>query len=278
MIRLAALDMDGTLLDPDKEITPAVSDAMRAAKEAGLFLIPVTGRAVSEIYPYRACFPYFHSVIAESGGIVYDLEKCEPIRRFPLAKDTVLAVIEASLEEDVMVQLMSVENYVTEADYKRMGHFHMGRYQRQFAETATLVPDIRAQAAAGTYEKLNINHADLSARDRTKDRIRALGLPVTLTDSESSTLEVTAEGVNKATALATLLKELGISPEEAAAVGDGFNDISMMRISGWPIAMGNAEASVKAVAKTVVADYRHSGAAEAIKRILERNEAERRSG
>ena len=81
-------------------------------------------------------------------------------------------------------------------------------------------------------------------------------------------MEIFSENASKGTALAALAQHLGIRTEEIACIGDGENDLSMFRVSGLKIAMGNSVAALKAQADHVTADHLHDGVARAIHRYI----------
>ena len=86
--------------------------------------------------------------------------------------------------------------------------------------------------------------------------------------AESSSLELTATGVDKGVGLTKLCEALGIPVSASIAVGDADNDLSVLRTAGLAVAMGNALDSVKAVSDVTVADCDHDGCAEAIYKYL----------
>jgi hydroxymethylpyrimidine pyrophosphatase-like HAD family hydrolase len=81
-------------------------------------------------------------------------------------------------------------------------------------------------------------------------------------------VNMTREGVDKGTALRAISAETGIQLEEMMYVGDGHNDVVAMRLVGFPVAMGNADADAKEVAARTVADVDEGGLAEALELAL----------
>ena len=89
-----------------------------------------------------------------------------------------------------------------------------------------------------------------------------------LTSSSPHDFEVVAQGVDKGRTLALLAALYGVPLEQCAAVGDGGNDLAMLRVAGLPIAMGNAAQSVKDAAALIAPPNDREGAAWAILRCL----------
>ena len=267
--RLIALDIDGTLLNSRKEVTPACARAVREAAEAGKTVVYCTGRAVSELEEFRALLPQIRWGVYASGAGLVDTQSRRVFSLRPVPRrhaDTVLALAKS---KDVMPQLVIGDRDVIQASHlERLEHFHMGIYRPLYERAMTLVPDIYAFAAGcrEDFLKINLYHADAEERARTREQLSHL--PLERVYSEKTSLECSALGVNKGAGLLRLCEELGVSPEACAAVGDADNDIPMIRAAGLGIAMGNAAEHVKAAAKRVAADADHDGCAEAIRFAL----------
>ncbi|MBR5110166.1 MAG: Cof-type HAD-IIB family hydrolase [Clostridia bacterium] len=264
--RLIALDIDGTLLNSRKEVTPACADAVREASKAGKTLVYCTGRAVSELEEFMDLLPQIRWGVYASGAGLVDMQRRSVFSLRPVPRpqaDTILALAKT---KDVMPQLVIGDRDVIQASHlERLDHFHMGIYRPLYERAMTLVPDIY-EFAAGCREdflKINLYHAEAEERVRTRAQLE--GLPLERVYSEKTSLECSALGVNKGAGLLRLCGELGVPKEACAAVGDADNDIPMIRAAGLGIAMGNAAEHVKAAADRVVADNDHDGCAEAIR-------------
>ena len=85
--------------------------------------------------------------------------------------------------------------------------------------------------------------------------------------SEPYFLELVPQGIDKALSLAVLLKEIGVAREEVIAIGDGYNDLSMIKFAGLGIAMGNAQEPVKKAADYITLSNEEDGVAEAINKF-----------
>lgn len=89
-----------------------------------------------------------------------------------------------------------------------------------------------------------------------------------LTQALPEAIELLPFGASKATALKLVMKELGVTPDEVLAIGDGENDIEMLQLAGMGVAMGNAHAKLKAVADATVASNDQDGLAEALEKFV----------
>jgi hydroxymethylpyrimidine pyrophosphatase-like HAD family hydrolase len=149
-----------------------------------------------------------------------------------------------------------------------MGRYQMGPYEGMYAATCTPVDNIRAVMLDPDtpFQKLGLHFTTPEARRRV--RARLVGLPLEVIDSETTSIELQAAGVDKAAGLLALAELLGIAPEATIAVGDADNDLAMVRAAGIGVAMGNANERVHAAANVSVADNDHGGCAEAIHTYL----------
>lgn len=183
--------------------------------------------------------------------------------------EAVLAISEATRLEDVMPDVMSKGlSYANNSDVERLAYFNMGIYQALYSLVATKIPDIREFMLSHTdeIEKINLYHTTPEARERTMERLR--DLPVDCVFSEYSSLEVSAAGIDKALGLSEICNLLGVPVEESIAVGDDYNDISMINAAGLGVAMGNSYDDVKTAADIVTSDCDHDGCGEIIRRYM----------
>ena len=168
-----------------------------------------------------------------------------------------------------MVQILTSEVAVmTHRDVARMPEIGQGIYQDIALRLGYLVDDISSYVDAHAAEicKFNLHHVSQESLEAT---LRALeGLPLQLAKGESITVEVTPRGVTKALGLTWLSDHLGIGLEETIVVGDGDNDMGVLRAAGLAVAMGNAIPEIRAAADAVTDDCDHDGVAKAIERFM----------
>lgn len=267
--RLIALDIDGTLLNSKKEVTPACADAVRRASKEGQTVVYCTGRAVSELEEFYDLLPEIRWGVYASGAGLVDIQNQSVFSLRPVPKPHADFILALAKTKDIMPQLVIGDRDVIQASHlKQLNHFHMEIYRPLYERAMTLVPDIYEFAAncREDFLKINLYHADVEERARTREQLAHL--PLERVYSEKTSLECSALGVNKGAGLMRLCRELNVPPEECAAVGDADNDIPMIRAAGLGIAMGNAAEHVKAAADRVVADSDNDGCAEAIRLAL----------
>ena len=267
--QLIALDMDGTLLDSSKAVSPLTRDAIARAIARGKEVAICSGRCPIMVEHHRADFPGVRYAICSSGATLYDL-----------AERRVLST--SSFEKGILAQLRDLTHglafspdafcgrdfYYPAELLSRMADYGAGDYERLFRESGHPVADVweRALDESVTVEKIDLHFANHADRDVMLER--AQGLPLELAYSESTTLEVSPAGATKGSGLRALAALLGVPMDETIAVGDSDNDLPMLAVAGLAVAMGNANENARRTASAVVADNDHDGCAEAIERFL----------
>jgi len=269
--QLIAFDMDGTLLTSDKRVTEACREAIADAVAAGKDVAICTGRPVAELRPYDQILQDVRYEICECGTLIYDRIDRKILLRHTLSPEVIPDILRIIPLEDIMPQAMIMgESYVNAKDVVRMPHFNMAVYASLYAEVATRkenVAEMIRQHPEG-IEKINLYHASVEGRTRTRARIKAMHLPVDCLDSEISTLEISPSGYSKGTGLEDLAHKLGIPIEQTIGVGDADNDVPLLQAAGLGLAMGNANEHAKAAADAVLPDCDHDGCAYAIRHYL----------
>lgn len=267
---LIAFDMDGTLLNSRKEITPLTLAAIKKAAAAGKQIVLSTGRGRTELRAYLELMPEIRYLICTSGALVYDIRTGQTVYSQKLAPALVKRLLEISMEEKAMIHLLGAESIVQTDQLEHMERYGMGIYKTTFRRVAAAWDDLYGTYCAAPFalEKVNFYHADSESRERTKKRIQEAGLPVLMVNAERGSLEISAPGADKGAGLKKLCEYLGLPLEKTIAVGDAENDTSILKTAGLAVAMGNALPEIQALSEAVVADCDHDGCAEAIETYL----------
>lgn len=269
--KLLALDMDGTLLTSDKRVSPRTRDALERLAARGIPLAYCTGRNVLELLEFPTELPFIRYGVLASGAVVHDFATHRDLEVHALDPNVLVAAMDVARAEDNMTHVMALSHSVVRpADLRNMAHYGMGVYQGMFENICTLEPDLGGwvQAHPGEVIKINFYHASPAARDRTRRRLEEAGLPLTLANAENTSVECSALGVSKGRGLTALAGLLGMDVADVVAVGDSDNDTEALKVAGMPVAMGNASASARQLARMVVADNDHDGIVEAIDKLF----------
>ena len=266
MIRMIALDVDGTLLTSRGELTKETARAIRAAREKGVKVVLSTGRSTQEAVWLTGLAGCDDRAVCLGGAAVADMADGRHIRRWDIPDGLAAPVLEILRGRPLACMVFAGEVNLLDPYSAR---FYRETYPfPAYLDTVVETEDIFSWLKAHRHPLTKI-HAEGAPElfPPLLEKLRKLpGL--TLTSSGRDNFEVLADGVDKGRALRLLGEQWGISPEETAAIGDSDNDLAMLRAVGCPVAMGNASDGVKAVCALVTDSNDEDGAAKAIERLV----------
>ncbi|MEZ6317344.1 MAG: HAD family hydrolase [Phycisphaerales bacterium] len=282
---LIAIDLDGTLLGPDGQVSEGNRRALVAAREAGVTVVPCTGRGLVESRRILAQFDHEGPVITAGGAITCDARTGETLHRFPmdpeLAGRAVTIMHEAGHAALVLKDAPAAgfEYLVLGSD---RGHridpiiewwFQAMRVTARFG--ATLADDEHPEHSVrvGLCAEAD-RSAPVAERLRVElgDRVVLHDFPAVVHRGEHRTvhiLEVFDASASKWAAIEAFCARAGLDPARTAAIGDEINDVPMIRGAGLGVAMGNAIDPVKHAADRHAPSNADDGVAFAIGRILD---------
>ncbi|WON76026.1 pyridoxal phosphatase [Serratia sp. UGAL515B_01] len=269
--RVIALDLDGTLLDNQKQILPQSLTALVKARAAGVKVVIVTGRHHVAIHPFYQALQIDTPAICCNGTYLYDFEQKKVLAADPLAKEQAKLVLQM-LKQNNIHGLM----YVDDAMLYQQTNGHVTR-SLAWAETLPLAQRpilqqvsslVQAADEAQSIWKFATSHADIPAlRDFAETVEKELGLACEW--SWHDQVDIAQTGNSKGKRLQQWVESQGLSMDQVVAFGDNYNDLSMLEAAGLGVAMGNADDAVKERADMVIADNQQPGIAEVIhSRIL----------
>jgi Cof subfamily protein (haloacid dehalogenase superfamily) len=263
-LRGIVLDVDGTLLDPGHRIAPATAAAVEHARRAGLHVLLASGRSANAMVDLLAELGLGGPAIAFNGALTFRLEggAVRPLAETPLGR-------EAAAEAYTLARARGIEVGWFTSDGWRVAARGPGinEEERLTGEPPLVDPELPDGAPAPLKLMCMVAGPDgAPALHALRER-----LPPSVGGqfSHPRFLELTARGVDKAGALEAACARLGLSLAELAAIGNGENDIAMLRAAGVGIAMGNATAAVIAAADRVTGTNARDGAAAAIDALLD---------
>jgi Cof subfamily protein (haloacid dehalogenase superfamily) len=255
LVSLAAIDLDGTLLRSDGTISDRTRTAAARARAAGIEIVIVTARGPSNIHEIAEELGVDGTAICSNGALVVDLATQRVRAQRLLETDHAVELVYA-LRERLPGILFAVEHH----DFAHEPGFSAWSWT---PPEGTRVADV-VELLAAPATKLILRHAGHETQ-AIQDLAREIaGERLTVVASGSEAVEVTAAGVNKATAVA----ELGVRAEDVVAFGDYPNDIPMLAWAGLGVAMGNAHPEVMAIADEVTATNDEDGVALVLERLL----------
>ncbi|HKT32527.1 MAG TPA: Cof-type HAD-IIB family hydrolase [Gammaproteobacteria bacterium] len=261
-IRLMLADVDGTLVTPDKHLTPRAIAAVHALHKAGILFTVTSGRPprgmAALVEPLHLELP----IAAFNGGALVTPDM-SVIERHVVPKSLVAPITElmGAFKLDVWTY-RGTDWFVPDAD---------GPHVKREAATVQFQPQVMRDMSRLTDGVLKIvgvsdDHdavarAAAEAHDRFGDHVAASA-------SQPYYLDVTHPDANKGAVAKYLAARYQLSVDEIATIGDMPNDVLMFAHSGLSIAMGNADPQVKRAARRITADNNNDGFAKAVERFV----------
>ena len=260
-IKLIVMDMDGTLLNSDQEISQANVAALKRAREMGVRLAICSGRTYGDTMCYLAASGLGDCAVLSLNG-AYCLLGGEQVayEEHELPPDTARACVEllAFMRVDFGCYWHNQIAYVMEdADAGAWSKLKPSPYA---AKRMYGLEKVASLEGANKIVCVNPNPARLAD---VRARLEALG-GMTVTSSWFNNLEIVPVGVNKGAAVCGLAERLGLSLSQVMACGDNDNDLTMIECAGLGVAMGNATDAIKTAARFVRATNDEDGVARAI--------------
>jgi HAD superfamily hydrolase (TIGR01484 family) len=238
--RLAAIDVDGTLVDQTNALSPGVRSAVLELADSGVAIVVATGRAMPgtmEVVERLGLADGF--AVTSNGAIVLGYHPVEVLHSVTFdASEAVRRVLEHVPDALVAVEEVGVGYRVNEP-------FPEGEVSGRIT-----VEDVDSLVSE-PVTRVVIRAPDHDAREFA-DLVHGLGLSDTnYYIGYTAWLDLAPEGVSKASGLEMVCARLGIAQADVLAIGDGFNDVEMLEWAGRGVAMGQAPAPVQARADAV---------------------------
>ena len=277
-IKLIGLDLDGTVLTNQKEVTARTRQAIQDALAAGIEVVYVTGRPLAGIPQDLLTIPGIRYVITSNGALTRDLMQGTDIRSSFVEKSFAEAVTRIAVEEGMIYNVFAGGYGYSDAKmHERIcAHFRLTPYNAYVGWSKRPVRDIFEfiRSDREGIENIWIYCDSTKDRDRIHDLIslknrqntqnRPLYLPVTIVRTTPVDVEVGGILADKGLAMEDLAHSLHIDRSEIMAIGDSGNDLGFMMKAGVPVAMANAEKRIRDLSVWVTDDNEHDGVAAAI--------------
>ncbi|MDF7637585.1 Cof-type HAD-IIB family hydrolase [Leuconostocaceae bacterium ESL0958] len=266
-IKLVSIDIDGTLLNDQRVITPAVKAAVQAAVAAGVYVVITTGRprtGVLEVLQQLDLMTGSHYVITHNGALVARTDGQETVYQERLPLPALEQAFAFAKEQGVYIQ---AESDQTAQTLDRAINVWASQENDVVRLPLRVVDDVAAIEAGGFVKALAIG--DEKQMDAVQAAVPAsLAAAANVVRSTPNNLEFMNLSASKGQAMLALAAKLDIEPAATMAIGDQENDLTMLEAAGLGVAMGNAVPDVKAVADVETADNNHDGVAKALDRYV----------
>lgn len=264
------IDVDGTLVDKDETVTPAVALACRQAVDAGHLVYLSTGRTSPEVVHIREAVGA-HGVIG--GGGSYVEMGHDVVHETALDADVTTSILDFMSGRGIPHYsqthdaLFGDARLISEFAQRRDAAVADGHDPQFYADHLAWLTPMAHLPLESAY-KVGFHHTpDVTVDDVRRafgDVTDVIGFALSPWGPHSG--ELLQPGVNKGTAVLWLLDRLGLDPSDALAFGDSANDLEMLQVVGTGIAMGNSSADALAVADEVTEPVWEDGVSRALVR------------
>lgn len=266
---IIALDLDGTLTNSEKNITPRTFDALMKAQREGVRLVLASGRptfGIAALANQLQLADYGGYVLSYNGGRIIDW--CEKTVIFSQVVDQKLVPILYDFAEKAQLPIVT---YLPEAILasKNEGEYlaEEARINGMPVVVAQNFVEEAMQIEGGSTKFLIPGEPELLIQLESEMKA-ALSEQMEVFRSAPFFLELPPKGIDKSQSLQRLLTHLGLERESLMAFGDGFNDLSMIQFAGQGVAMANAVEEVKSIADFVTTSNEEDGIAQALEQLL----------
>ena len=261
MVRLVAVDLDGTLLDSNRSISEENVRAVMEARENGVMVVIATGRmhctAVSATAPIGDDLP-----IASYNGALLNMTARGPeLWRIPVPPSEGGRIARLLFEKGI-----AFHAYFDDQMYAPRMSQYTAEYEAKYGARSMILEDIDEYGRRESLKYLVLVAPE--ELDAVEPVVRSVaGESLTVMRSQPGLLEIISSRASKGQALRHLADHFGISISETMAIGDSENDIDMFSTAGIAVAMGNAPEYVKAASGFVTGSNDESGVAMAFRRF-----------
>lgn len=268
-MKLAAIDLDGTLLNRKQQLLSENTAALKRFEASGGKLVIATGRSLVSSLELIRQMGINAYLIALNGTCIVEIQKGTPLilkksllemsearTAFTVASQEKISFIASNEKESHRVLYQDDSELVQEFLVQRpdLKNFEPDEMKKMLADSAP------------KYLKLAFTNKQHKNLIRLKDQLASVGLETIFSDTYY--IEYLPNGVNKGSALSWLANRLAIDSTDIFAIGDQENDKEMLLFSGTSVAMGNAVESVKEVADHVTETNDEAGVAKALERFM----------
>ena len=269
MIKLIAIDLDGTLLQKNLEISPENLQSIKDAVQKGIHVVIATGRPLLFTKPYMKTLNLTTPYIMYNGGQIL-LHDQNTLESSMLTKKQVLDTV-SLLEEHNTAYMLYTDDTVYYKPCKRIEFLKEMSYkvEENLRAKFVLVEDYKSIIKDNDFNKVLVVEENKELYPIVYKRLQEITDQFDILMSSSFYIEVIPKGISKGSALKKVAELLNVKQGEIMAIGDQENDVSMIEYAGLGVAMGNANETLKSIADYISLTNSENGVSHAIKRFTE---------
>ncbi|OPJ54677.1 Cof-type HAD-IIB family hydrolase [Clostridium oryzae] len=269
--KLICLDMDGTLLNSNKEVTPKTKEAIKEAREAGAHVAICTGRPFVSAYQYAALLGIEAPIISANGAFIKDAKSKAVIYKEILGKKRCKLILDVLLKYEIIPNFHTPEAIFT-GGYNK--HYMAYDKFNKTADDDKKISIVICEDWDRLFNEYENNIVKCIAIDDDIDKVRKAKKELLeleeleVVSSYINNFEIMKSGVSKGSGAKKMAEFLGLSADEVICVGDNENDLSMIKYAGLGVCMENGEETVKKQADYITSSNDEDGIAEVINKFI----------
>lgn len=251
-------DLDGSLLNKEKQVSPQDLQTIRTLKRKGIPVFIITGRAFPFARAVTHTLGYDLPACCCNGGHIYNFEREETLFCDPISRPLGIRLYHYLMDKGLPFIIYTPDKVI-------FRDRQMKRYQTWVERNSHVPPEDRAvlncidepdfSPETTTYIKFLVTYVDEADRLAMLEELGEDAAGLSCVFSEAGMLDVNAAGVNKGKGVRELARIFGFDPANTLALGDNFNDREMLQTCGIAVATSNAEADILAIADHVTVDH-----------------------
>lgn len=268
-----ALDLDGTTLDHQGNLSKENRKAIEYAISLGVHIIIASGRAFQSLPKSVTEIPGIEYAVTSNGASVCQVLTGEKLQNYMIEKKVIHKILELTQDEEIVYEaFIDGHAYADIAYVNDPVRYGASPEAVEYVKgTRQFVEDMPAfmKAHAGELESMDIVVRNLELKKRICNKLECILDRIYLTSSVDQLVEIADKNAGKASGLRYLKEHLQIPREHMAAFGNADNDIDMIEYAGYGYAVENASDNCKRAADYIVRSYDQDGAAQGIYEFLE---------
>ncbi len=269
MIQIVATDMDGTLLNSQRKISPKTKEALKLAKAQGVKIVISTGRPLNGIWPYAEELGLIDSeeyAIAFNGAVVYNLATKQPVVSYPILGKDIKYLAKIAHDNGLLFHAFSEKRGL------------LGEVDNQWTDveknynniSITLIDFLKDIEDSEIFYKILFCGVEEKI-DAIQKKTQSLKDRFTIVKSMPFFLEFLNVKASKGKAVTALAQKLNVPISSVMAFGDAENDEDMIEAAGIGVAMGNGDDKLKQMAQMITDSNDHDGIAKVIHEVVLQN-------
>ncbi len=264
MYKMLVSDFDGTLLDRDEAIPLSTMVEIDRIRKNGCLLTIATGRVLSSVLDYNRDFPFIDYIISCNGAYIYDVNRSKVLYKKSIMPSMIKKIKKMYGDNAIYFCTSKGWNLLTKDRDKK----------EKLGDKEYFIDDFLEfyNANKENIYKIEIFFKNKKMRDNAFSEMEELKLKVNINkqtiNKNQYAIEVTMLGIDKMLGVEKICKKEKISVSEVIAIGDGSNDISMIKNVGMGVAVSNASRELKSVAVMKTSSNDAKGVEKVIKKLL----------